>query len=77
MQRGGDISYEWPTGCDLWRSEKVQKFIEKYSLNAVSFHGCALGLVSAKDGRAYQKALDRGDIFAYDHREAEGSSVPR
>ena len=49
FKRGGDVTFEWPTGCGLWREKKVQNMLQRFSLNAVDFHGCAAGLTSVKN----------------------------
>ena len=54
IARGGDVSFEWPTGCSLWRTTEVTEMIEEMSLNRVNMHGCAARLVS-KDGVPIKK----------------------
>ena len=49
LKRGGDVTFEWPTSCGLWREKKVQNMLQRFSLNAVDFHGCAAGLTSVKN----------------------------
>ena len=41
IDRGGDVSYEWPTQCTLWKQHVVQEIITDLSMNAVDMHGCA------------------------------------
>ena len=53
-EAGGDIHFEWPAGCRLWETNIVRKFINDYSLNRVTFHGCSVGLAAA-DGRPIKK----------------------
>ena len=45
-ENGGNIVLEWPDGNDYWKKPEVIAFIRKFNLEAVSFHGCALGLKS-------------------------------
>ena len=54
LARHGDISFEWPTGCALWKTPEIQDMIEEFALNTVNFHGCAAGLAS-KDGVPIKK----------------------
>ena len=44
IQRGGDVSFEWPTGCELWREPAVVSMKDELSMNIVNIHGCAMGL---------------------------------
>ena len=44
IERGGDVSFEWPTGCSLWKTGVIQEMLTEFSLNSVHFHGCAAGL---------------------------------
>ena len=44
MERGGDVSFEWPTQCSLWGDSEVIEMLEELSLNQVHLHGCAAGL---------------------------------
>ena len=46
IKRGGDVSYEWPTGCSLWSSRAVQDMIAELGMHKAHMHGCAVGLVS-------------------------------
>eukprot|EP00972_Heterocapsa_arctica_P047740 7041901-Heterocapsa_arctica.AAC.1 len=41
---GANIAFEWPSGCEYWRWQKVKDFVNKYQLNKVRIHGCAVGL---------------------------------
>ena len=50
----GDIHFEWPANCSLWKDHKVRNLADKHSLNRVTFHGCAAEL-KAKDGRPIKK----------------------
>lgn len=43
-ERGGDVSFEWPTQCSLWGDHEVVEMLEELSLNQVHLHGCAAGL---------------------------------
>ena len=42
----GDLHWEWPTHCGLWKDPKVQNMIQYLSMHMVNLHGCALGLAS-------------------------------
>ena len=43
VEQGGDVSFEWPTGCALWKHELTQDLVNGLSMNKVNLHGCALG----------------------------------
>ena len=47
VKRGGDLSFEWPSGCSLWKTQVVQTMLEEFAMNRVDFHGCAAGLKAA------------------------------
>ena len=55
MEKGGDVSYEWPTACSLWKLPSVKKLIDDYSMNVVNMHGCAAGLRSRSTGEPIKK----------------------
>lgn len=55
LNRGGDVLYEWPTGCTLWKHHAVQQFITEHSMNSVDINGCALGLKSTRTGEPIKK----------------------
>ena len=55
LQRGGDISFEWPTACTMWNDPEVMNMIDRFSLNKVNMHGCAAGLKSSKSGLPVKK----------------------
>ena len=55
IERGGDISFEWPSSCELWNEPAVESMIHKFSLNKVKMHGCAAGLISARTGLPVKK----------------------
>ena len=55
ISRGGDLSFEWPTGCSLWNHDLVVNFLEEFALNKVDFHGCAAGLKSSKTNQPIKK----------------------
>jgi hypothetical protein len=46
MELGGDVHFEWPTGCSLWQDDAIVDMVQAYSLHKVNFHGCSLGLRS-------------------------------
>ena len=56
LERGGHIAIEWPNNCAFWRWECVCKFVSKHILESAVFHGCAVGLVSRKEGKPIKKA---------------------
>ena len=41
---GTYIAIEWPSGCTYWKNKEVKALIERYNLQPVKFHGCALNL---------------------------------
>ena len=45
---GTYIAIEWPTGCTYWKNKEVRALIERYNLQPVKFHGCALNLKVTK-----------------------------
>ena len=51
----GDLHWEWPTHCELWKDPKVQHMMQYFSMHTVNLHGCALGLTSSADGRPIKK----------------------
>ena len=55
VEQGGDVSFEWPTGCALWKHELTQNLVNDLSMNKVNMHGCAAGLTSAKDNTPIKK----------------------
>ena len=55
VEQGGDVSFEWPTGCALWKHELTQNLVDGLSMNKVNMHGCAAGLTSAKDNTPIKK----------------------
>ena len=55
VEQGGDVSFEWPTGCALWKHELTQNLINGLSMNKVNMHGCAAGLTSSKDNVPIKK----------------------
>ena len=57
VEQGGDVSFEWPTGCALWKHELTQNLINGLSMNKVNMHGCAAGLRSSKDDVPIKKPL--------------------
>ena len=46
----GDVTFEWPRGCDSWEREDVKRFFDHHQdkFYTVDFDGCALGLKSSK-----------------------------
>jgi hypothetical protein len=56
LSNGGHIAFEWPNNCAYWRWDCVQAFVRKHNLHSAVFHGCALGLVSRKEGIPIKKA---------------------
>ena len=50
----GEIIFEWPTGCALWKDERVVGMISKYSMIKQNINGCMLGLTSI-EGRPMKK----------------------
>jgi hypothetical protein len=55
ISRGGDISFEWPSGCSLWDEPEIVDLLQRYSLNKVEMHGCAAGLRSDRSGLPVKK----------------------
>ena len=51
----GDLHWEWPTHCEMWKDSKVQHMIQYFSIHTVNLHGCALGLTSSADGKPTKK----------------------
>ena len=54
VSRGGDVSFEWPTGCELWKEPAVESMKAEFSMNVVNVHGCAMGLTD-RDGSPVKK----------------------
>ena len=40
------ICVEWPRSCSYWRKPEVIDFVRKWKLHEVTFHGCALGVMT-------------------------------
>ena len=40
------LCMEWPRNCAYWRRPEVVDFDRKRKLNGVTFHGCALGVMT-------------------------------
>ena len=77
VEQGGDVSFEWPTGCALWKHELTQNLINGLSMNKVNMHGCAAGLKSYVQGRhTDQETMECGIHFPGHHRHAEQVSMP-
>ena len=55
VEQGGDVSFEWPTGCALWKHKLTQNLVNGFSMNKVSMHGCAAGRRSRKDDTLIKK----------------------
>jgi hypothetical protein len=55
LARGGDVSFEWPAACELWKHPDVEEMVQRFALNKVNMHGCAAGLRSAKTGLPIKK----------------------
>ena len=47
---GGDVHFEWPKGCTLWRHPQVTKMVHSLAMNTVNFDGCALNMRSSRGG---------------------------
>ena len=43
----GGIIFEWPTGCALWKDDRIQGLIKRFELDLVKFNGCMLGVRAA------------------------------
>jgi len=43
---GGDIMFEWPTGCSFWKEPRVVDMISQYHMIKHNVHGCMIGVVS-------------------------------
>jgi len=43
----GDVHFEWPKGCTLWKRPEVRELLDKCGMNVVSFDGCAVDLKSS------------------------------
>ena len=54
-ERGGDISFEWPAHCALWKDPHVQEMLDRFSMNKITMHGCAAGLASLRTGLPIKK----------------------
>ena len=49
---GGDIHFEWPKTCDLWKDPEVQEMISEFQLEFGDCDGCSMGVVAQrKDAR--------------------------
>ena len=48
MGLGGDVSFEWPQGCDSWERDDVKRFFDQHQekFYTVNFDGCSLGVKS-------------------------------
>ena len=55
IQRGGDVSIEWPTRCSLWKRDKTLEVLNRFGLMKVDFFGCGAGLRSIRTGRPIKK----------------------
>ena len=44
LEKGGDVSFEWPSSCSLWDEEQTMSMVEEFSLNKFHIHGCAVDL---------------------------------
>ena len=55
VEQNGDISFEWPTECALWKHELTRELVDGLSLNKVNMHGCAAGLTFSKDNTPIRK----------------------
>ena len=44
--KGGIVSWEWPTQCDYWKYDIVLTLMHELSMDTVRFNGCMFGLVS-------------------------------
>ena len=55
VERGGDISFEWPAHCALWKDPHVQEMLDRFSMNKITMHGCAAGLASLRTGLPIKK----------------------
>ena len=53
LQKGGEVSFEWPKGCSSWKRPDVRHFFERHPFAEkfieTTFDGCMFG-VKAKDG---------------------------
>ena len=52
---GGHLAIEWPRGCSYWHEPDVVAFMKKYDMKLCKFSGCALGLVSVRNGLPIRK----------------------
>ena len=43
VEQGGDVSFEWPTGCAPWKHELTRKLVDGLSMNRVNMHGAPPG----------------------------------
>ena len=51
---GGNVMYEWPTGCKLWKSKRVTKMVNELGMLKTRINGCAVGLLSTKGREIYK-----------------------
>ena len=58
LQKGGEVSFEWPKGCSSWKRPDVRQFFERHPFaerfKETTFDGCMFG-VKAKDGQPIKK----------------------
>ena len=48
MQVGGELGWEWPTGCSLWGDKVLVAAELRWQMLRVNFNGCMVGLVSIR-----------------------------
>ena len=58
----GEICYEWPSRCLLWREFRVIAMVDKFKFEMTSINGCVLGLKSSK-GNPIKKPWNLGASF--------------
>jgi len=86
---GGDIIFEWPTGCSLWKDQRVVDMISFYKMVEQNIHGCMLGLVSIegkpmkKPWTIYSTMGEVQKVFArelcdgsHEHQTTQGKNTP-
>ena len=59
VEQGGDVPFEWPTRCALWKHELTKKLVDGLSMNKVNVHGCAALLTSANDNTPHNTPIKK------------------
>ena len=51
---GGDVHFEWPACCSLWKDPEVQSMIRELEMLDSRCDGCSLGVVAQRSAAAGQ-----------------------